>query len=43
MRGVAGLRVADASIFPRMIGVNPRLTVIMVGEKCADLIRTGPS
>jgi choline dehydrogenase-like flavoprotein len=36
VRGVEGLRVADASIFPTMIGVNPNITVMMIGERCAD-------
>jgi choline dehydrogenase-like flavoprotein len=39
VRGVGRLRVADASIFPAMIGVNPCLTCMMIGEKGADLIR----
>jgi choline oxidase len=38
VRGVEGLRVADASIFPTMIGVNPCLTCMMIGEKCAALV-----
>jgi choline oxidase len=36
VRGIDGLRVADASIFPTMIGVNPNITVMMIGERCAD-------
>jgi choline oxidase len=36
VRGIEGLRVADASIFPTMIGVNPNIAVMMVGERCAD-------
>jgi choline dehydrogenase len=36
--GAQGLRVADASIFPRMVTVKPQATVVMVGEKCADII-----
>jgi choline oxidase len=44
VRGVECLRVADASVFPAMIGVNPNLTCMMIGEKCADLIQgTGRS
>jgi choline oxidase len=39
VRGVDRLRVAEASIFPAMIGVNPCMTCMMIGEKCADLIR----
>lgn len=38
VRGVGRLRVADASVFPTMIGVNPCMTVMMIGEKCAALI-----
>ena len=36
--GLEGLRVADASIFPDMIRVNPGLTCMMIGERCAELI-----
>jgi choline oxidase len=39
VRGVGQLRVADASIFPAMIGVNPAITCMMIGEKCAALIQ----
>ena len=38
VRGVRGLRIADASIMPTMVGVNPCLTVMQIGEKCADLV-----
>lgn len=38
VRGVRGLRVADASIFPSIIGVNICITCMMIGEKCVDLI-----
>jgi choline oxidase len=38
VRGVQGLRVADASIFPTQIGVNPVVTVMMIGERVAELI-----
>ncbi len=38
VRGVGRLRVADASVFPTMIGTNPCITCMMIGEKCADLI-----
>lgn len=37
--GVERLRIADASIFPAMIGVNPCITCMMIGEKCAALVR----
>jgi choline oxidase len=38
VRGVGRLRVADASVFPCMTTVNPCITVMMIGEKCADLV-----
>ncbi|MBK8050909.1 MAG: GMC family oxidoreductase N-terminal domain-containing protein [Anaerolineales bacterium] len=38
VRGVKGLRVADASIFPTMIGVNPNITIMMIGERCAEMV-----
>lgn len=40
VRGVEGLRVADASVFPAMVSTNPALTCMMIGEKAAALIRT---
>lgn len=41
VRGVAGLRVADASIMPTIPGANTNAASIMIGEKAADLIRGG--
>jgi choline dehydrogenase-like flavoprotein len=37
--GVAGLRVADASIFPTGPRANLHFTVVAVAEKLADVIR----
>ena len=36
IRGLDGIRIADASVFPTMPAVNPMIGVLMVGEKCAD-------
>ena len=39
VRGVEGLRVADASIMPTIIGGHTNTPAIMVGEKADDLVR----
>lgn len=41
VKGVKGLRVADASAMPEIVTVNPNITVMMMGEKCAELIKSG--
>ncbi|WP_028245680.1 GMC family oxidoreductase [Pseudoclavibacter soli] len=38
VRGVRGLRVADASAFPTITSINPVITIMMLAERAADLI-----
>ncbi|KAH7026739.1 choline dehydrogenase [Microdochium trichocladiopsis] len=38
VRGVAGLRVVDASVYPRIPGTFTAVSTYMVGEKAADVI-----
>jgi len=39
VKGVQRLRVVDASAMPEIVTVNPNITVMMMGEKCADMIK----
>ncbi|KAH8668207.1 hypothetical protein BGZ60DRAFT_376507 [Tricladium varicosporioides] len=38
VRGLKGVRIADAGVFPSMTTINPMLTVLAVGERAAELI-----
>ena len=39
VRGVAGLRVADASVFPLVPSSNIHPAVLMLAEKAADIVK----
>ena len=38
VHGLAGLRVADASIYPRLVGANTNASVVAIAEKASDML-----
>jgi choline dehydrogenase len=41
VHGVAGLRVADASVMPAVTSGNTNAATIMIGERCAEFLLSG--
>jgi choline dehydrogenase len=41
VRGVAGLRVVDTSVMPRVTSRGPAATAVMIGERAAELMTRG--
>jgi choline dehydrogenase len=42
VRGVDGLRVADASVQPRIVSANTQAVTVMIAERCSDLVLGQP-
>ena len=41
VRGLRGLRVADASVMPQVVRANTNATVVMIAERVADWVKAG--
>jgi len=39
--GIQGLRVADASVMPRIVSANTNTPTVMIAERVAEFMRTG--
>ena len=41
VRGLDGLRIADGSVMPSIPAANTHTTIVMIGERAAEFIKTG--